>query len=156
MQWTAQQLDIRAKAYNRIYFNNEIKKPIYVFWSKTLFNSHSNKNGYCRSLSDRHLIVLNITHKNASDEVMRSLLVHEMIHAWQNEYDPHRNDEWAKYRGHGPSFQQKCAELNAKFKFRYPLARYASTRHMKSIQKTNKDVFYVYKMTTNPKLPGQV
>lgn len=154
MQWTSEILNKRVKIYNRIYFNNEIEKPIYVRWSRHLYNSDSGTNAYCKSVDDYHIIMLNVSHSNVSDEMMRGILVHEMIHAWQDEHDPHCNDEWNKYKGHGPSFIQKCKELNAKFKFTYPLMRYAEEKQQANLKKQNKDVYFVYKMTTSITAPG--
>jgi hypothetical protein len=153
MQWTIDQLQKRAKAYNRIYFNNEIKKPIYVRWSRRMYNTHSRTNAYHKEFDDYHLIMFNVSYSNVSEEMMRSTLIHEMIHAWQSEYDPNLYDEWSKYKGHGPSFTNKCEELNAKFKFTYPLARYFSTNALANLKKQNKDVYFVYIMTTSNLAP---
>lgn len=149
MQWTIDILEKRAKAYNRIYFNNEIKKPIYVRWSRRMYNTNSNMNAYHRDFDDYHLIMFNVSYSNASEEMMRTTLVHEMIHAWQHEYDPNMYDEWSKYQGHGPSFIKKCEELNAKFKFTYPLMRYVKGSQLANLKKQNTDVYFVYKMTTS-------
>ena len=148
MQWTIDILEKRAKIYNRIYFNNEIELPICVRWSRRLYNSNSSMSAYHRSMGDYHLIMFNVSLSNASDEMMRSILVHEMIHAWQEEHDPHLYDEWSKYKGHGPAFIKKCEELNAKFNFTYPLMRYTQGKQLKNLNKQITDVYYVYKMTT--------
>lgn len=153
MHWTSDILNKRVKIYNRIYFNNEIEKPIYVRWSRHLYNSNSNTNAYCSSNDDMHIIMLNVSHSNVSDEMMRGILVHEMIHAWQDEHDPHRNDNWNEFEGHGPSFVKKCEELNSKFKFTYPLTRYAEKKQQFNLKKQNKDVYFVYKMTTSKVAP---
>jgi len=149
MQWNIQQLEKRAQIYNRIYFNNEIELPIRIRWSRHLYNTDSNYDAYCRSNDEYHLIRFNVKYSNVSDEIMRSTLVHEMIHAWQDEHDPHCNDDWAKYEGHGPSFIKKCEELNAKFKFTYPLMRYTQGSKLANIVKQNKDVYFVYKIATS-------
>lgn len=149
MQWTIEQLEKRVKAYNRIYFNNEIKKPIYVRWSRRMYNADSTANAYHKNFDNCHLIMFNVSYSNVSEEMMRSTLVHEMIHAWQNEYDSNMYDEWSKYKGHGPSFIKKCEELNAKFKFTYPLMRYTEENKLANLKKQNKDVYFVYKMTTS-------
>jgi len=153
MQWSIEQLEKRVKAYNRIYFNNEIKKPIYVRWSRRMYNANSNTEAYHKDFDDYHLIMFNVSYSNVSEEMMRSTLVHEMIHAWQHEYDPNMYDEWSKYQGHGPSFIKKCEELNAKFKFTYPLMRYTEGNKLANLKKQNKDVYFVYKMTTSRLAP---
>ena len=149
MRWTTDILQKRVIAYNRIYFNNEIKKPIYIRWSRHLYNSDSTTNAHEKDYDDYHVITFNVSYSNVSDEVMRSTLVHEMIHAWQDEYDPNQYDEWGKYKGHGPAFIKKCEELNAKFKFTYPLMRYTGASKDRTVKKLNTDVYYVYKMTTS-------
>lgn len=154
MQWTSEILNKRVINYNRIYFNNEIKKPIYVRWSRHLYNSASSTNAYCLSNPDMHIIMLNVSHSNVSNEMMRSLLVHEMIHAWQYENDKHFIDTWNEHEGHSKSFIKKCAELNSKFKFTYPLMSYADDKQQFNLKKQNKDVFFVYKMTTSIVAPG--
>lgn len=154
MQWTSEILNKRVINYNRIYFNNEIKKPIYVRWSRQLYNSDSRTNAYCLSKPDMHIIMLNVTHSNVSNEMMRGLLVHEMIHAWQDEHDKHFLDNWNEYKGHSKSFIKKCAELNSKFKFTYPLMRYAEDKKIFNLKKQNKDVYFVYKMTTSIVAPS--
>ena len=153
MQWTSEILNKRVINYNRIYFNNEIKKPIYVRWSRHMYNTDSNTNAYCLSKPDMHIIMLNVSHSNVSNEMMRGILVHEMIHAWQDEHDKHFRDNWSEYKGHGKSFIKKCEELNSKFKFTYPLMRYAEDKQQANLKKQNKDVYFVYKMTTSTVVP---
>ena len=85
MQWSTEQLEKRAKSYNRIYFNNEIEKPIHIRWSRRMYNADSKTNAYHKDLDNYHLIMLNVSYSNVSEEMMRSTLVHEMIHAWQSE-----------------------------------------------------------------------
>ena len=149
MQWSTEQLEKRAKSYNRIYFNNEIEKPIHIRWSRRMYNADSKTNAYHKDLDNYHLIMLNVSYSNVSEEMMRSTLVHEMIHAWQSEHDPDMYSEWTEYQGHGPSFIKKCEELNAKFKFTYPLTRYTDVNKLANLKKQNKDVYFVYKMTTS-------
>lgn len=76
MQWTIEQLEKRVKAYNRIYFNNEIKKPIYVRWSRRMYNADSTANAYHKNFDNCHLIMFNVSYSNVSEEMMRSTLVH--------------------------------------------------------------------------------
>lgn len=149
MRWTTDRLQKRIKIYNRIYFNNEIKKPIFIKWSRHLYNSDSTIQAHEVTYSDRHEITLSISYSNASDEAIRSTLVHEMIHAWQNEYHPITHDEFKTSEGHGPEFLKKCEELNSKFKFTYPLMRYASKSKQNTVNKLDTDVYFVYKMTTS-------
>lgn len=146
MRWTTERLLKRIKNYNRIYFNNEIEKPILVKWSRHLYNSDSSTQAHEQSLTDRHIITLSVSYSNASDEVMRSTLVHEMIHAWQNEHDSAMHDDWKEYEGHGPAFIRKCEELNSKFKFTYPLMRYSSASKRNTVKRLDTDVYFVYKM----------
>ena len=42
---------------------------------------------------------------------MRSTLVHEMIHAWQDEYDPAQYNDWRKLNGHSPAFIKNVKNL---------------------------------------------
>lgn len=107
MDWTLDQLNKRVKIYNRIYFNNEIKYPIEVKWSRQLFNVGSRQNANCRFYNGKHTITFNVTYKNVSDEMMRSTLVHEMIHAWQFEHDDTMYDDWSKMQGHRTSIYSK-------------------------------------------------
>ena len=134
MQWSTEQLEKRAKSYNRIYFNNEIEKPIHIRWSRRMYNADSKTNAYHKDLDNYHLIMLNVSYSNVSEEMMRSTLVHEMIHAWQSEHDPDMYSEWTEYQGHGPSFIKKCEELNAKFKFTYPLTRYTDVNKLANLK----------------------
>lgn len=154
MQWNTELLEKRAKIYNRIYFNNEIEKPILIRWSRHLYNSNSNTHAYQKFNGHYHLIMFSVSCSNISDEMMRSILVHEMIHAWQDEHDPNANDNWAEYKGHGPSFIKKCDELNAKFKFTYPLMRYTEGKQLANFIKQNTDVYFVYVMTTSRSEPN--
>lgn len=147
MRWTTDILEKRAKIYNRIYFNNEIEKPIVIRWSRHLFNSKSNTHANERYDGDRHVITFNVLYSNASNEAMRNTLVHEMIHAWQDEHDDTMRDNWKELEGHGPAFVKKCEELSSKFKFTYPLTRYVDDSKDKTVNKLNTDVYYVYKMT---------
>lgn len=107
MDWTLDSLNKKVKNYNRIYFNNEIKLPIVVKWSRHLFNSDSNTNAHCRLINNTHVITINVTYQSVSEEMMRSTLVHEMIHAWQEEYDDDLYADWSKYKGHRSSVHSK-------------------------------------------------
>lgn len=154
MEWTVSDLNKRVKNYNRIYFNNEIELPIIVKLSRHLFNSGSNAFAYSILRNDTHEIVISAKLLGASAEVLRNILIHELIHAWQDEHDPEANDDFKELKGHGPAFLKKCEELNSKFKFRYPLTRYASERKIRSIDRSSGSVYYVYKLTTSKVEPG--
>lgn len=147
MEWSIDVLQRKANSYNRIYFNNEIKLPIVIKWSKQLYNAKSDTNAHEKTVDDVHYITFNINMQSVSEEIMRNTLVHEMIHAWQDEYDPHVNDDFKNLAGHGPSFVKKCEELNKKFKFRYPLMRYTSGNKLKSLERSSNGMFFVYKDT---------
>lgn len=154
MRWTNKRLEKRIKIYNRIYFNNEIKKPIVFRWSKHLYNTGSSTEAYCQSYKDYHLITFNVTYSNASNEIMRCTLVHEMIHAWQAEHDPNFDKDWSAHEGHGLSFVKKCKELNSKFKFTYPLMSYVDYNKAMNVKKQNKDLYFVYKMDFSVSTPN--
>lgn len=141
---TSENLTKRVKAYNRIYFNNEIQNPIVVKLSKQLFNSRSKINAYHRFENGCHYIVLNIKLYNASYEILRNTLVHEMIHAWQEEHDSTLYDDFSKLQGHTKAFYNKCDELNKKFKFTYNLDRYVSNNISTQLSKHASDCYYVY------------
>lgn len=147
MDWTTDKLLKRIKAYNRIYFNNEIKLPFDVKWSRHLFNSGSDTNAHSRLVNGVHVITFNVKFQCVSDEMMRSTLVHEMIHAWQDEYDDTADDNWSEYKGHGPAFIAKCDELNQKFKFTYPLTRYTSGNKLKQLNRQKEGAYFVYKQS---------
>ena len=56
MQWTIDILEKRVKTYNRIYFNNEIKKPIYIRWSRRMYNADSKTNAYHKDFDNSLLV----------------------------------------------------------------------------------------------------
>lgn len=147
MEWTVSDLNKRVKNYNRIYFSNEIELPIVVKLSRQLFNSRSDMFAYSRLRNNVHEIVISVELLDASSEMLRSVLVHELIHAWQDEHDPDVNNDFKELKGHGPAFLKKCEELNRKFKFRYPIQRYIDDRRLKSIEHSSTGVYYVYVMT---------
>lgn len=147
MEWTISDLNKRVKNYNRIYFDNEIKLPIVVKLSRRIFNAGSDTYAYSVFNNDIHEIVISAKLLNASKEMLRSILVHELIHAWQDEHDPEFYVNYKELKGHGPAFLKKCEELNSKFKFRYPLERYVQDRGQKSVKRSSGGVYYVYKMT---------
>lgn len=147
MDWTTEALTKKAKIFNRIYFNNEIKYPIVIKWSRHLFNADSSTNAHHRFINNTHVITFNVTYQCVSEEMMRSTLVHEMIHAWQSEYDDDMYSDWSKYKGHGPAFLAKCDELNQKFKFTYPLTRYTAGNKLKQLNKQKEGAYFVYKQS---------
>lgn len=154
MEWTVSDLNNRVKNYNRIYFNNEIELPIVVKLSRHLFNSGSRTFAYNRFRNDTHEIVISARLLSVSNEILRSILVHEMIHAWQDEHDPEFYDNFKEHGGHGQAFLKKCEELNSKFKFRYPLERYVDDHRSKVIDRKSSGVYYVYKLTTSKVEPS--
>lgn len=149
MEWTVSDLNKRVKSYNRIYFDNEIELPIVVKLSRHLFNSKSDMYAYSTLRDDVHEIVISAKLLNVSSEMLRSVLVHELIHAWQDEHDPEANADFKELQGHGPAFIKKCEELNGKFKFRYPIQRYMDDRRIQNIERSSSSVYYVYKMTNS-------
>lgn len=156
MEWTVSELNTRVKRYNKKYFNNEIELPIVVKLSKQLFNSKSNILAYCRLRDSIHEIVLSAKLLNASDEIIKHVLVHELVHAWQDEHDQEADDNFSEVQGHGPAFIEKCEELNSKFRFRYPIQRYMGDRGISSIERSSSSVYYVYKMTHSKVEPSLV
>jgi len=147
MDWTLDILNKKAKIYNRIYFNNEITKPIEVKWSRHLFNSDSRTHAHQSTAGGKHIITFNVMYQSVSEEMIRSTLVHEMIHAWQQENDPDFLKDWKEYEGHGPAFIAKCEELNSKFKFTYPIMRYIEGNKSKQFEKQKEGSYFVYKMS---------
>lgn len=147
MEWTVSDLNNRVKRYNKKYFDNEIELPIIVKLSRNLFNSGSKIYAYSRLKNDTHEIVISARLLNASDEILKSILVHELVHAWQDEHDTEANDNFKELSGHGPAFIKKCEELNNRFKFRYPIQRYIDDRQAKSVKRSSGNVYYVYVMT---------
>lgn len=146
MQWKLSDLNKKVKDYNKVYFNDEIKLPIKVEWSTVLFkDKYSDIGAVCANHKTNHIIRLNVMYTTASEEIIRCILVHEMVHAWQGEYDPNMYDDWEKYAGHGPSFIKKCKELNSKFDFKYPLQRYLHDDELSLAHKLNTGLYYVYK-----------
>lgn len=149
MEWTVSDLNGRVKNYNRIYFNNEIELPIVVKLSKHLFNSENTTYAYSILKNNTHHIVISAKLLNVSNEMLRSVLVHELIHAWQDEHDPEADVNYKELEGHGPAFLKKCEELNSKFKFRYPIERYMDDHRVQVIDRSSGSVYYVYKLTTS-------
>lgn len=154
MEWTVSDLNKRVKSYNRIYFDNEIELPVVVKLSRHLFNSGSNTYAYSSTRGNTHEIVVSIKLLNASSEMIRSVLVHELVHAWQDEHDPKANDNFKELQGHGPAFMKKCEELNSKFKFRYPIQRYMDDRRIQSVERSSGNIYYVYKMINSKVEPS--
>lgn len=147
MEWTTEQLNKRVKAYNRIYFDNEIRLPIIVKWSRHMFNADSDTLGASLQASDIHVIRLNVKFHTASNDLMKHTLLHEMIHAWQDEHDDKFYDDWKTHEGHTEAFLRKAKEINQKAKLRYPIERYADSRVTKSLRKKSTYVYYVYFIT---------
>ena len=149
MEWTVSDLNKRVKNYNRIYFNNEIELPVVVKLSRHLFNSRSDVFAYSVLKNDTHEIVISAKLLGVSSEMLRSVLVHELIHAWQDEHDPEADANFKELRGHGSAFLKKCEELNSKFNFRYPIERYMDNHRIQSIERKAGGVYYIYKLTTS-------
>lgn len=84
--------------FNNMYFDNKLKMPIIK-----ISNTKSYL-GYCTYVPQ--LIIKISTYFNRDMHDIETTMVHEMIHLWQY-YNNCRD-------GHGKSFKQKAAEINAR------------------------------------------
>lgn len=144
MEWDFKKISELVNTYNTMYFDNAIKYPIEVIFSRHLSNSDSSTSGYHVFKNNIHYIVLNAKYMNASVELLKSVLVHEMIHAWQYEYAPISDEERSTSEGHGDAFIQKSNEISSKDKFTYPLQRYLSQSAVSQLKKQSRSLYYVY------------
>ena len=96
-----------------------------------------------------HIIKLNTALYNATPELMKNTLVHELIHAWQAEHEDDLGDEW-----HDDTFNKWCNKLNETGDFLYPLANEATPKEQNAFDKTNKSAFFVYRITKSKKIYG--
>jgi len=96
-----------------------------------------------------HIIKLNTALYNATPELMKNTLVHELIHAWQAEHEVDLGDEW-----HDDTFNKWCNKLNETGDFLYPLANEATPKEQNAFDKTNKSAFFVYRITKSKKIYG--
>ena len=90
-----------------------------------------------------HTLKLNTSLYNASPSLMKNTIVHEMIHAWQGEYEEEIEGDW-----HDAVFNEWCDKLNKTGDFKYPLSATATFKEHKAYNRTNKSsAYYIYKMT---------
>lgn len=143
MEWTLEKIQNHIKVYNRVYFNNRIKYPIDVEWSKELYTNDDSE-AVTTKLRGRHLITFNVKLATASREIMRNTIAHEMIHCLQDEIDRTWKKTYNEDYGHNNFFLKWCAKLNSEHSFRFPLQRYVSSRESKSHTKNSTGVYYVY------------
>lgn len=152
MRWNTPDIVELLKYYIKKYFRNSIKNEIAVVWSRKLYNAELNNtiNGdgaeakMYTYTDGTHKLKLNTSLYNASPELMKNTLVHELIHAWQGEHG--YLDE--KPGMHGETFMKWCDKLNATGDFKYPLAPVASNKEDKVYKKSKNSGYYVYIMTS--------
>lgn len=143
MDWSLEKIRNHIKVYNRIYFNNKIKYPIEVEWSKKLYTDDDTE-AETHRLNKKHKIIFNIKLATASREIMRNTIAHEMIHCLQAEIDKTWEKTYDEDGGHNSFFLKWCAKLNKEHSFRFPLQRFLSNRESKSHNKNSTGVYYVY------------
>lgn len=143
MEWTLDKILNHIKVYNRVYFENRIKYPIDVEWSKELFKD-TGCDAETYKFRGRHLIKFNVRLSTASREIMRNTIAHEMIHCLQDEIDRTWKKTYEEDSGHNKFFFKWCAKLNKEHSFRFPLQQYVSQREGKSHKKNSTGVYYVY------------
>lgn len=104
---------------------------------------------YQRKQIGTHILKLNTALYNATPELMKNTLVHELIHAWQSEHEENLGDEW-----HDETFNKWCKKLNETGDFLYPLANEATPKEQNAFDKTNNSAFFVYRITKSKKIYG--
>lgn len=152
MRWNTQDIEKALVKYNAKYFDNAIKGEITVVWSRQLYNVQFNnraikESGAEATMSTKedgsHTLKLNTSLYNASPALMKNTIVHEMIHAWQGEYEEEIEGDW-----HDDVFLEWCDKLNKTGDFKYPLSPTATFKEDKAYNRTNKSsAYYIYKMT---------
>lgn len=143
MEWSLESIINHINVYNRKYFDNKIKQPIEVEWSRDLYTNDDSE-AVTQKLRGKHKIIFNVKLATASREIMRNTIAHEMIHCLQDEIDRTWKKTYKEDEGHNRFFLKWCAKLNKEHHFRFPLQQYVSTRESKSHIKNSTGVYYVY------------
>lgn len=144
MQWNKQKLQQLADNFNEKYFNNEIKAPIQVKLSRSLYMDDKDWGNAIFKKTKTHIINLNAGLVNADYDLIECTLVHELIHCLQDEVDTTWEKTYKEDGGHNKYFFDKCAELNKKHKFKYPLQQYVSQDELDAIANSDNGMYYVY------------
>ena len=80
---------------------------------------------------------------------MKNTLVHELIHAWQAEYEEDLGEDW-----HDETFHKWCNKLNSTGDFLFPLATEATLKELHAFEKTTKSAYYIYIKTKSNNIYG--
>lgn len=144
MLWNKQDLQNLLNEYNKKYFNDEIKYPINLKLSRTYYNDDRYWGSAFFNKNNVHIIKLNVNMLNADIELLKCILIHEMIHCLQDEIDNTWEKTYAKDKGHNKFFLKKCKELNNKYNFKFPLQRYVSQEQEDSLKELDNSMYYVY------------
>lgn len=112
MEITTALLAKKFNEFNATYFAGQI--PMVSF---TFSNTRNNLGMY---FPKTHTIRITRYYKNMTEHDMEEILIHEMVHAWQNK--THNNDT-GRNRSHGPRFYKKANEINAMSKGYFHISR---------------------------------
>lgn len=104
---------------------------------------------YQRKQIGTHILKLNTALYNATPELMKNTLVHELIHAWQAEHEENLGDEW-----HDETFNKWCKKLNNTGEFKFPISETATLKEQNDFDKTNNCAYFVYRVTNSKKIYG--
>lgn len=142
MEWSLVDLKNLVAEYNKTYFNDEIEKPIVIKWDYSSFKNVECTYATMQYKNKTHILRVNPILHDCSPELMKNTLVHELIHAWQDEWE----DQSAKdYDPHKGKFIEWCQYLNSNFNFKFPIDELASKKEGKSLKRTIYSLYYVYK-----------
>ena len=87
MEWSLVDLKNLVAEYNKTYFNDEIEKPIVIKWDYSSFKNVECTYATMQYKNKTHILRVNPILHDCSPELMKNTLVHELIHAWQDEWE---------------------------------------------------------------------
>lgn len=149
MLWSIESITNLIKELNKKYFHNSIKAKIRVEWSRRYYTSNGAEATLTTKATGIHILKLNTALYNATPELMKNTLVHELIHAWQSEHQEDLGDEW-----HDETFHKWCEKLNKTGDFKYPISSTATLKEQKDFDKSNNCAYFVYRITNSKKIYG--
>jgi len=102
---TKEDIRIRYKEYNRLYFGNQLKHCHFSVQKMWCLGLYTNKKVDSNGIIEGHIWITNDVDWTEDD--LREVIIHEMIHHYVKTVDR----KWSGLFGHGRLFRRQCKRL---------------------------------------------
>lgn len=106
---TKEDIRIRYKEYNRLYFGNQLKHCHFSVQKMWCLGLYTHKKVDSNGIIEGHIWITNDV--DWTEEDLREVIIHEMIHHYVKTIDR----KWGGLFGHGRLFRRQCKRLKQDF-----------------------------------------